>query len=124
MAGLRELRGRGGGGSGVGAWVCCVGTTIKCGHARRFGSPSAGSGPRLYCILARPFAAAGHDTGRYLGRLQVGSMGVALAGGPVGLTRFGLGAGRSRCSLLPSRTLRIVRLALAFVSGYKRPGRA
>ena len=36
---------------------------IKCGHARRFGSPSAGSGPRLYCVSARPFAAAGHDPG-------------------------------------------------------------
>ena len=38
-------------------------THIKCGHARRFGSPSAGSGPRLYCVSARPFAAAGHDPG-------------------------------------------------------------
>ena len=26
----------------------------KCWHARRFGSPSAGSEPRLYCISARP----------------------------------------------------------------------
>ena len=34
----------------------------KCRHARRFGSPSAGSEPRLYCIIsARPFAEAGHE---------------------------------------------------------------
>ena len=48
---------------------------IKCGHARRFGSPSAGSGPRLYCVSARPFAAAGHDPGPDRGRLHVGCMG-------------------------------------------------
>ena len=34
--------------------VCGAGTTIKCWHARRFGSPSAGSGPRLDCISASP----------------------------------------------------------------------
>ena len=47
---------------------------IKCGHARRFGwrrpRPSAGSGPRLHCISARPFAAAGHDPGPHRGRLH------------------------------------------------------
>ena len=32
----------------------------KGGHAHRFGSPSAGSEPCLYCISVRPFVAAGH----------------------------------------------------------------
>ena len=36
---------------------------------------------------------------------------------PFGRTRFGLGGSRSRCSL-PSRSLRVVRVARAFVSGY------
>ena len=44
--------------------------------------------------------------------------------GTVGQTRFGLGGGRSRCSLLPSRSLRVVRVARVFVSGHPRPGRA
>ena len=39
-----------------------------------------------------------------------------VAGGPVGRTRSGLGGGRSRCSLLPSRSLRVVQVARAFVS--------
>ena len=45
---------------------------IKCRHARRSGSPSAGSWPRFYCISARPFAAAGHDPGPDRGRHHFG----------------------------------------------------
>ena len=48
---------------------------IKSGHARRFESPSTGSGPCLYNILARPFAATWHDPGTSRGRLHVRSMG-------------------------------------------------
>ena len=36
--------------------------SIKCGHEHSFGSPSADLGPRLHCLLERPFAAAGHGT--------------------------------------------------------------
>ena len=37
---------------------------------------------------------------------------------------FGLGGGSSRCSLLSSRALRVVRVARALVSGHTRPDRA
>ena len=47
--------------------------------------------------------------------------GLVVAGGPVGRTRFGLGGGRSHCSLLPSRSLRVVRVARLSVSGHPRP---
>ena len=49
---------------------------IQCGHARRFGSPSAGSEPRLYCTSARPFAAARHEleTGAGRRRLHFGGI--------------------------------------------------
>ena len=50
---------------------------------------------------------------------------VVVGGGwSVGQRRFGLGGGRSCCSLLPSRSLRVVRFARAFVSGHPRPCRA
>ena len=51
--------------------------SCKCWrHARRFGSHSACSRPRLYCISARPFAAAGHELepGPGRGRLLVGGI--------------------------------------------------
>ena len=54
-------------------------------------------------------------------RLHVGGMRAVVAGGPFGRTRFGLGGGRSRCSLHPSRALRVVRVARAFVSGHPGP---
>ena len=59
-------------------WFCQMSVLgrkcIKCGHACRFGSPSAGSGPRLYCTSACPFAAAGHDPGPDCRHLHVGGM--------------------------------------------------
>ena len=55
------------------------------------------------------------------GRLHVGGIGVVVAGGPFGQTRFGLWGGCSRCSLLPSRALRVVRVARALVSVHPRP---
>ena len=42
---------------------------------RRFRSPSADSGSRLYCILMRPFAAAWHDPGPDRGPLHVSGIG-------------------------------------------------
>ena len=87
--------------------------SIKCGHALL--------GPRIYCISACPFAAARHDPGPGRRRLHVGSMGVVVAWA-VGRRRFGLGGGRSRRSLLPSRSLRVVRVACAFLTGQSRPG--
>ena len=55
----------------------------KCGHARRFGSPSGGSESHLYCISAHPFAAAGHELepGPGRGRLHVGGTGIEGAEG-------------------------------------------
>ena len=98
-----------------------------CGHAHRFGSPSAGSGPRLYCTLARPFAAAGHDPGPNRGRLHVGGMG----GGGEWWARWPdtFWLGKWSLSLQPhssppalSESFESHRLARAFVSGHPRPG--
>ena len=50
--------------------------------------------------------------------------GRAGSGGPVVQTRFGLGGGCPRCSPLPSRPLRVVWVARAFVSGHPLQGRA
>ena len=95
----------------------------KCGlHARRFGSPSAGSEPRLYCISARPFAAtAGHEVEAGPGFTSAAMSGRAgaVASGPVGRTRSGLGGGCvSRRGLLSSRSFRLIRVKLE-----RRPSR-
>ena len=63
---------------------------IKCEHATPgFGSPSAGSGARLYCI-SHPFAAAGHNLAtsatpsrRRQCRGKRGGGGIAGASGPM-----------------------------------------
>ena len=47
--------------------------------------------------------------------------GVVVVGGPVGRTRFRLEGGRSRYSLLPFRSPRVVRAVCAFVLGHPRP---
>ena len=106
---------------------------IQCGHARRFGSPSAGSEPRLYCTSARPFAAARHEleTGAGRRRLHVGWIEGGRGGtvGSVGLTRSGLGDGCSRRSLLqgpplplfPAHTSRTWTLPTGLTVAGRRP---
>ena len=47
-----------------------------------------------------------------------------VAGGPVGLTCYALGGGLHRCSLLPSSSLQVVRIAHTFLSGQPRQGLA
>ena len=80
----------------------------KCWHAHRFGSPLAGSEPRLprlYFISSCPFPAAGHvlEPGPRRGRVHVGGI-EGDGGGGGGLV--GLLGGCSRRSLLPSRSFR------------------
>ena len=75
-----------------------------------------------------PSPPPGTTPGPSRGRLHIGGMGVLVVCGPVGRTRFRLGGGRSRCSLLralyPSSSLPVVRVARAFVSGHPSQGRA
>ena len=73
----------------------------------RFGSPSVGSGPRL---RTTPSLHIGESLRRRRARPRPRSRTPSRRRhGPVGRTRIGLGGGRSCCSLLPSRSLRVVR---------------
>ena len=88
--------------------------------AARVALAATGSGPRLYCndcISARPFTAAEHDPIEDASTSAAWGIVMVVAGGPqaVGRSPFGVG-GRARCRLLPSGSLRVVRVARAFVS--------
>ena len=89
---------------------------------------AVGSVPCLYFILTCPFATAGHYPSPCRGMEDaLTSAACGVAGGPFRKTRFGLGGGRSRCSLpslqppVLSESSESYRLVRAFMSGHPRP---
>ena len=83
-----------------------------------------------FCKSARLFADAGHDPGHARGHLHVGGMGVVtvmVAGGPVWWAcrpdTFWLARWSLSLQPRPSRSVRVVRVARAFVLGHPRPDR-
>ena len=94
---------------------------IKCEHATPgFGSPSASSGARFYCI-SHPFTAAGHNLATSATpsrRRQRRGMGGGGGGFIAGASGFGLGGPVVAFAAVSSTS--VVRVRIAFVSGHPR----